>query len=127
MLNWRSRLASQGITWEQLVFQFVIVVLGVYLAIAFEGRAEDRARVAQAHDLLERVLKELTLDESHIKEIMAGAELKAWPLTPFSFLPRMIPTATVMRFTRSSMDRSLPPRPSTRDMRPTRPSFPGAS
>ena len=75
MFNFSKRLTSQGITWEQLLFQFVIVVLGVYLAIAFERRAEEQNRQEDAREMLGRVLEELRLDEAEFNQIIAGADL----------------------------------------------------
>jgi len=73
----RERLTSQGITWEQFAFQFVIVLLGVYLAVSFERRVEERGRREDAHEMLGRVLAELRLDEAEIRDVVAEAEGKA--------------------------------------------------
>ena len=58
MAKLRKRMSSQGITLEQFAFQFVVVLLGVYLAILFESKAEDRSRAADARAMLVSVLAE---------------------------------------------------------------------
>jgi len=73
MFKFRKRLSSQGITWEQLGFQFVIILLGVYLAISFERRVEESARIKDAHEMLGRVLDELRLDEAEILAVTEGS------------------------------------------------------
>ena len=66
MAGIRKKLSSQGITPAQFGFQFVVVLLGVYLAIFFENKAEDQSREADARTLLANVLSELELDEGEI-------------------------------------------------------------
>lgn len=75
----RSRLLAQGITWEQLAFQFVIVLLGVYLAISLESCAERRNRQEDTMALLTRILGELRLDQAHFEDVIAEGEAKAPP------------------------------------------------
>jgi hypothetical protein len=72
-----KRLTSQGITWEQLAFQFVVVLLGVYLAISFESCAAERSRQEEAMGMLARVLEELRLDQAHFGEVIAEGGAKA--------------------------------------------------
>lgn len=74
MFGFRKRLTSQGITWEQLAFQFVIILLGVYLAIALERWAEERGREEDAREMLTRVVDELRLDEAEIELALARAD-----------------------------------------------------
>ena len=62
----RKRIASEGITPLQFAFQLVVVLLGVYLAIHFESKAEDRSRQAEALAMLGNVLGELELDEEEL-------------------------------------------------------------
>ncbi len=69
MIGLKKNLTSQGITPYQFAFQFVVVILGVYLAIVFEGKAEDRARANDANAMLVRVLSELTLDEGEMETL----------------------------------------------------------
>jgi hypothetical protein len=71
MSGFRSRLARQGITVEQFAFQFVVVLLGVYLAIFFESKAEERALQADARATLVNVLQELRTDQADIEETLA--------------------------------------------------------
>ena len=66
MADLRKRMFSQGISLEQFAFQFVVVLLGVYLAIFFENKAEDRSRAADARAMLVNVLGEMELDEEEI-------------------------------------------------------------
>jgi hypothetical protein len=69
MAGLKRRLSSQGITPEQFFFQFVVVLLGVYLAILVEGKAEDRSRAEDARVMLAAVLAELDADELEIREM----------------------------------------------------------
>ena len=74
MAAFKKNLTSQGITPHQFVFQFVVVLLGVYLAIFFEGKAESRAQEAEARSLLERVFAEIELDEADMAETLRDQE-----------------------------------------------------
>ena len=69
MAGLRKRFNTQGITLEQFAFQFIVVLLGVYLAIFFEGKAEDRSRAAEAGAMLQSVVGELEFDEREILEV----------------------------------------------------------
>ena len=66
----RKRLTSEGITPLQFGFQLVVVLLGVYLAILFESKAEDRSRQAEALAMLGNVLGELELDEDELGRVI---------------------------------------------------------
>jgi len=61
-------LKKEGITWPQLLFQFVIVLLGVYLAILFERKAEERNFHDDTMVMLQNVLTELEQDEGELEE-----------------------------------------------------------
>ena len=77
MFNVRRRFTSQGITWEQLAFQFLVVLLGVYLAVSFERKAEERGRQGDAIELLGHLLDELVLDEADFRVVAsAQAEIR---------------------------------------------------
>ncbi len=73
MFVFRKKLASQGITWEQLVFQFLVVLVGVYLAISFERWADDHSRQGEANAMLGRIVEELRLDEEDLNLVIAEA------------------------------------------------------
>jgi hypothetical protein len=66
------RLVRQGITLEQFGFQFVVVLLGVYLAIVLENCAQDRAEEEQANAMLADVLLEIQDDEREIQAVLAA-------------------------------------------------------
>lgn len=64
-----KRFKTQGISVEQFAFQFIVVLLGVYLAIFLEGKAEDRSRAAEARVMLQSVARELEFDEGEILRV----------------------------------------------------------
>ena len=66
----RKRIASEGITPLQFAFQLVVVLLGVYLAIHFESKAEDRSRQAEALAMLGNALGELEWDEEELGRVI---------------------------------------------------------
>lgn len=71
-----KRLTSQGITWEQLLFQFVIVLVGVYLAIYLERSAKEAGDQARLHDMLGFLLDEIAQDERDIQSILETYDAK---------------------------------------------------
>ena len=64
-----DRFKKEGITWPQFFFQFVIVLLGVYLAIFFERKAQERDLQEDTVVMLQNVLTELEQDEDEIERI----------------------------------------------------------
>ena len=66
----KSRLKSQGISVEHFVFQFIVVLMGVYLAIVMEGWADDRGRVNDAEAILGSIAGELALDAEEIADVI---------------------------------------------------------
>jgi hypothetical protein len=68
MGRFSDRLSKEGITWIQFLFQFVIIVLGVYLAIFFERKAGERELEEDTRVMLQNVLTELEQDEAEILE-----------------------------------------------------------
>jgi len=65
-----DRLKREGITWPQFFFQFVIVLLGVYLAILSERRAEENNLREDAEVILGNLLTELEQDEAELERII---------------------------------------------------------
>ena len=72
MAGLNQKLSKQGITPYQFAFQFVVVLLGVYLAIFFEGKAQSREQEQDARAMLESVLREIELDENDISETLTA-------------------------------------------------------
>ncbi len=89
VFKFREKFSSQGITWEQLGFQFVVILLGVYLAIFFEGCAEDRQHGQEAADLMVHVLDELLLDERDFQAVSDGREEVLMALDSLTLLFRI--------------------------------------
>ncbi len=72
--NWLNRLAANGITPAQFLFQLLIVTAGVYIAILVQDRAENRARHRSAQVMLRALGQELVSDERSIQEIIVSQE-----------------------------------------------------
>jgi hypothetical protein len=72
--NWLNRLAANGITPAQFLFQLLIVTAGVYIAILVQDRAENRGRQRSAQVMLNALGQELVSDERSIQEIIASQE-----------------------------------------------------
>src|SRR5688500_18986845 len=68
---WRRTLARQGITLEQLIFQFMIVAIGVWLAIALGEHTNRSERRSQADKSLASVQRQLGQDRAEMKAIIA--------------------------------------------------------
>jgi hypothetical protein len=73
----KKRFVLQGITLEQFAFQFIVILLGVYLAILFEGKGEDRSREAEAEAMLLSVLSELNSDEEEMEDVIDAQRERA--------------------------------------------------
>jgi len=69
-------LKRQGITWPQFFFQFVIVLLGVYLAVFFERKAQERSLAEDTTVMLQNVVTELGQDEGEILRILGNVAMK---------------------------------------------------
>ena len=65
-----ERLRREGVTWPQFFFQFVIVLLGVYLAVLSERRAEENSLQEDAEVILGNLLTELDQDEAELERII---------------------------------------------------------
>ena len=72
--DWRSRLAAQGITLHQFVFQLVVVTIGVFIAVALQSRAENRAHREDAAHMLEAIDAELGKDLQEIDIVRKNRE-----------------------------------------------------
>ena len=97
MFGLPKRFSSQGITWEQLAFQFLIVLIGVYLAISFERRAEDRSRQEEASEMLGRILDEIRLDEADINLVITEGRIGSAAVDSLLVLLEEDPTANGSR------------------------------
>ena len=71
-----ERLAREGITWPQFFFQFIIVLLGVYLAILSERKAEERNLQEDTEVMLLNILGELEDDEEELQRILDLQEVR---------------------------------------------------
>ena len=91
MSGLRKKLSSQGITPAQFGFQFIVVLLGVYLAILFEGKAEDRSREMEARTMLANVLDEMELDRADMARIQG---IQADRERAFQYLADLLSVAT---------------------------------
>ena len=63
-------LKRERITWSQFFFQLVIVLLGVYLAIFFERKAQERSLAEDTAAMLQNVVTELEQDDAEIQRIL---------------------------------------------------------
>jgi len=63
-------LRREGITWPQFFFQLVIILLGVYLAIFFERKAQERSLAEDTAVMLQNVVTELKQDEDELQRIL---------------------------------------------------------
>jgi hypothetical protein len=70
MRKFFDRLKREGVTWPQFFFQFVIVLLGVYLAILVERKAAERSLQEDTEVMLQNVLAELEDDEAELVRIL---------------------------------------------------------
>ena len=70
MGKFNEGLKREGITWPQFFFQLVIVLLGVYLAIFFERKAQERSLAEDTAVMLRNVVTELEQDEGEIQRIL---------------------------------------------------------
>ena len=86
MTGLKKKFTSQGITLEQFAFQFVVILLGVYLAVVFEGKAGDRSRRGDADAMLATVLRELALDEQDMEVVLEGKREMARGFASFADL-----------------------------------------
>ena len=68
--DWRRHLLRQGITPEQFVFQFVIVAVGVWLAIVVGDRTNRADLHEQANSTLRSVLHELQADRGEMNSAL---------------------------------------------------------
>jgi hypothetical protein len=64
--TWLRSLRRQGITWQQFIFQFLIVAVGVWLAIVVGDYTTRNDHINNARQSLQAVLQELKQDEAEI-------------------------------------------------------------
>ena len=76
MGRFSERLKREGVTWPQFLFQFIIVLLGVYLAILSERKAEERNLQEDTEVMLRNVLRELEADEDELFRILGLQEIR---------------------------------------------------
>lgn len=66
----RGSLASQGITLAQLLFQLVVTIVGVYIAIVLQDTADQRSHARAADHTLHAIEAELAADEENLGRII---------------------------------------------------------
>lgn len=68
----RGSLATRGITLSQLLFQLLVTIAGVYIAIHLQDAADQRGRARDANRMLRAVAAELRDDEVTLDTIIAA-------------------------------------------------------
>jgi hypothetical protein len=82
--HWSRSLREQGITWQQFIFQFLIVAVGVWLAIIVGAYTTRNDRREAARDALRNILIELRQDETEFREVIKAQESNLAALTALS-------------------------------------------
>ena len=83
----RKKLRLEGLTASAVLFDFFIVLAGVYVAIFFDQLVEDRERAEQAQVSLYAVMDELDRDEQDIRGVL---EVQAERLEAYAEIERAL-------------------------------------